>query len=356
VNPLYLQTLRRHRRLFVVIVIAAVASAMWMNLGAPKMYRAGLALYADAPGAAEQLNGAPPPAALEQTTLNELLTTRHFRDKVAHGGPLAAYLKSHPVEGWGPGAIVASLRGGGGALDPRIEGALSPKRVTSAVLGPHVLEINYDAPSPALARETLQVLIREYQVERVALPDGSLASYRQQLEQTSAAVRAARKNLRRYVRRHSGSGSSSTFKKLTAAERAAIHRLADAAKTLQLASSAAVGPAPEQTVRVIDGATLPKAPTTGHKQLVKTMLAGLFAGLLVSGLGVVALTKGPQLVRGSDVVAPDLDPESDAVAPDLDLESMSDAELARLIHDMEEWPTANGGQLDESIERRTPSD
>jgi hypothetical protein len=40
----------------------------------------------------------------------------------------------------------------------------------------------------------------------------------------------------------------------------------NAAKTLQSATGAAVDPAPEQTVRVIDGATLPKAATAGHKR------------------------------------------------------------------------------------------
>jgi hypothetical protein len=345
VNPAYLQTLRRHRRLFAVIVIAAVASATWMSAGAPKMYRSGVALRVDAPGADEQPNAAQP-AALEQTTLNELLTTRHFRDKVAHRGPLPAYLEGHSVEGWGPAAIVASLRGSGGAIDARIDGALSPKRVTSAVLGPHVLQITLDAPSPALARETLQGLVDEYQVERVALPDEALALYQRQLQHASAALRAARNNHLRYLRRHPGSAKSSKLEKLAAAEQAAKHRRADAAKTLQAASSAASNPASEPIVRVLDKPTLPTAPTAGRKKLVKAMLAGLFAGLLVSGLGVVALAKAPQLVRG----------ESDAADLDLDLAGMSDAELARLIHDMdEEWATASDTPPDDLHERRKSS-
>ena len=344
-NPLYVETFRGHRRLFVGIVIAAVASAMWMGLGAPKMYRSGVTLYADAPGA-DSLNGATAtPAAQEQTTLNELLTTHHFRSRAASRGPLPAYLKSHSVEGWGPAALLASLRGGGGALDARIDSALSPKRVISNVLGPHVLEITYDAPSPVLATKTLEALVREYEVERVALPDEVLASYQQELQRASAAVSTARRNLSRYVRRHPNSAGSSELGKLVAAEQAAKHQLAGARKTLQSASS---DPASQPIVRVIDPPTA-AAPTTGHKQLVKTMIAGLFAGLLVSALGIVALTKRTQLVHGPD-----------AVDPDLDFERMSDAELARLLQDVEvdeEWPTATNGQHDELSERhRTPSD
>jgi hypothetical protein len=254
---------------------------------------------------------------------------------------LEAYLERHTAEGWGPSAIVALLRGGGDSLDARVDGALGPKRVTAAVLGTHFLNITYDAPSPALARETLQALVEEYQVERVALADESLSLYAKQLQKASAAVSATREKLDGYLRRHPESGNSSRAKKLDAAQRAAIFQRAEARKALQLASSAN----PEPTVRVIDAATLPTAPTTGHKQLLKTMLAGLFAGLLVSGLGVVALTKGPQLMRGSD-----------AAASDPDFASMSDAELARIIHDMdEEWATANDDPPDELLERRTSS-
>jgi hypothetical protein len=313
---------------------------MWMNLGAPKMYRSAVALYADAPGAADEANGASP-AAGEQSSLNELVATQYFRSKVAERAPLRAYFESHTVEGWGPAAIVALLRGGGGSLDARIDDALAT-RVTSSVPGPHLLQITYDAPSPALARETLLALVEEYQVERVALPDETLSSYLQKLQQASAAVSAAHEKVRRYLRRDPGSGSSSRVEKLEAAERAAIYRRAEAREALQ--SAVRAGSAPEPTVRVIDAPTLPAAPTTGRKQLVKTMVAGLFAGLLVSGLGVVVLTKGPQLVRGSD--------KADV---DLDFAGMSDAELARLIQDMEDWPTANDSPPDDLLERRKSS-
>jgi uncharacterized protein involved in exopolysaccharide biosynthesis len=342
VNPLYVQTFRRRRRLFLGIVIVSVAVSTWMTAGAPKMYRSAATIYADARPA--QQNGGST-AANEQTTLNELLTTRFFRDKVAQRASLRAYFKSHTAEGWGPGAIVSSLRGGGGSVDARIAGAFT-KRVTSAVLGPHVLLIAYDAPSPALARKTLQALVAEYRVERVALPDESLSLYRQQLQKASAAASAAHEKVRRYLRLHPGSDNSREVRKLEAAERAAMDRRADASAALQLASSVSPGSDPAPTVRVMDGATLPGAPTAGRKKLVKAILAGLFAGLLVSGLGVVALTKAPQLVRG----------ESDAADLDLDFAGMSDAELARLIHDMdEEWATANDGPPDDLHKRRKSS-
>jgi hypothetical protein len=331
VNPLYLETLRRRRLQFAMIVIAAVASATWVSVGGPKMYRSAVTLWSDTPGAADQqLTGATPPAGQEQSTLNELLTTRYFRDHVARGGPLRAYLESQAVEGWGPTAILARLRGTG-ALDARIEGALGPKRVTSVVLGPHVLQIRYDAPSPALATATLRVLVREYEAQRVALREASVSSYGQQLQDASKAVSAARKNLRRYVQAHPGKTGSSELKKLAAAERAAIHQLTAAADTLQSTSTVGFEPAAfEQTLRVIDPPTVPTAPTTGHKHVAIAMFAGLFAGLLVSALGVVALTKGTQLVRGSDATAP---------GPVVE----------------EQRPAAGDGQPVELIERRTLS-
>ena len=342
-NPLYVQTFRRHRRLFIGIVVVALVSAMWMNLGAPKMYRSGVTIWADAPGADDAASGVTPPAAREQNTLTDLLALRSFRDEVARRGPLPAYLKSHPVEGWGPSAIIASLRGSGGA---GIDEALSLKHVTSAVLGLHILQITFDAPSPAVAQKTLQGLVSAWKAERDKLPNALLTSYQQQLEQATAALSAAQEKLDQF-RRRPGSAGSSKLKQLEAAAKAASFQRAADLKMLNSVLNA--GSQPEPTVTVKDGPTLPAVPTTGHKKLIKGMLAGLFAGLLVSALGVVALARGPELVRGSD-----------AVAPDLDLTDMSDAELARLIHDLEvdvdeEWPAANGndGPPDELRKRRT---
>ena len=270
-NPLYVQTFRRRRRLFIAIVIVAVVSSMWMSLGAPKMYRSAVTLWADAPGADSQGAGVPSPASREQTTLNQLLALEVFRKRVAHSSPWPPYLKSHTLRGWGPGAIVALLRGGGaGSVDARIDSAVDPMRVTSAVPagGLNVLQITYEAPTPALARGTLQALVDEYMADRVELPTEMLSSYAQQLQRASAAAVSAREKLDRYRRRHPGSSNSRAVKNLQSAVGAANYQAAEARKALQAAGSSASS-APKPTVEVKDGPTLPavrRPVTSGYSR------------------------------------------------------------------------------------------
>ena len=345
-NPLYLETFRRRRRLFIGIVVVAVVCAMWMNLGAPKMYRSGITLWADAPGADSLPAGALTPAAREQITLNQLVALLPFRERVARNSPWPAYLKGHSVHGWGPGALVALLRGGGGgSLDAMVDSAVDPKRVGSAVpSGPNLLQITYDAPSPALARGTLQSLVDEYLRERLLLPAKLLAAYARQLQRASATAVAARDKLARYRGAHPKNGNPRTLDKLEAAVRTAGYQVAAARQALQTTQSGTAA-APLPTVSVQDGPSLPTLATTGHKKQVKALLAGLFAGLLVSGLGVVAMTKGPPLVR-----------RSDASDPDVDFAAMSDAELASLIRGVdEEWANASDSPPNDLLERRKSS-
>lgn len=292
-NPLYLATLRRHPILFLVPVVLAGAVAMWFTLGEPKMYRASASLWSDAgSGAAAEAAGAPPPAAQEQSLLNELLTTQSFREAVAHRGPLAGYLERHPTEGWGPTALVANVRGAGTA-DERIRSALGPDRVTSIVQGPHVLEVRYDAPSPTLAAETLRALIQEFEEQRTVLNRAALGSYRDQVEEASEALIEARTNLQEHFRENPESaGSGPELRELAEAERDAVERLAAASDQLnQLSTSTTSAAAVETTLRVIDAPEAPTAPNSGPKRSLLALIAGLFAGALVSALAVVALAR-----------------------------------------------------------------
>lgn len=291
-NPRYLETFRRHRTLFLVPPIVAMLLATWFNVGEPAMYRSSTSVWSDAPGgSAHEVTGAPPPAAQEQSMLNELLTTEYFRTNVARRGPLAKYLQRRPSEGWGPTALLSKLRGPG-TLDERIAVALSPKRVTSLVQGPHVLKIDYDAPTPALAAGTLRALVTEFRRQRGVLGRDALTAYRKQLTAASEALTEARRNVANYRRDHPGSTSSDPqFRELAEAERNAVEQLAAATESLGEASAELDPAAFQTTLRVVDPAEVPTAPTAGPKRVVLGLGAGFFAGALVSILGIVALTK-----------------------------------------------------------------
>jgi uncharacterized protein involved in exopolysaccharide biosynthesis len=292
-NPRYLETFNRHRVLFALPVVIAGILALWTSLGAPKLYRSQTSLWSDTAGAATaEALGATPPAAQDQSILSELLTTRYFVHNVARLSPLQSYLEQHQSEGWGPGAMLGKLRSPP-TLDERVAAALSAKRVTAVVRGPHVLEISFDATSPVLAVKTLRVLVEQFRQQRAALLRDALTVAQDQVVNASKALKDARTSLNAYVREHPSSSSSDPqLASLATAERDAVGQLATATQTFTQASTAVLnGSSFANTLRVVDPPRLPIGPSAGKKHMVMSLAAGLFAGALLSILGIVVLTK-----------------------------------------------------------------
>lgn len=290
-NQRYMDTYREHRVLFLLPVLVGMLFALWTAVGSPAVYRSSTSLWSDtAGGSANDLTGAPPPAAQEQTMLNELLRTRAFQTSVAEAGPLASYLRAHPSQGFGPSALMQKLRGAP-SLDERIASALSPKRVTSLVLGPHVLEVSYDGPTPQVSYATLRVLISQYEKQRDALRADALDSYRTSVANASAALTAAKTKIQAYMRVHPGaSASDPTVIALQHAERNALDQVSGAMQGLTDAANTSLDSS-TTTLRVVDKPELPTAAYSRHKKLVFGMIAGLFVGALVSFIAIYALTK-----------------------------------------------------------------
>jgi hypothetical protein len=286
-----METYRQHRLLFLLPLLIGMVLALWANLGKPALYRSSTSLWSDtAGGSANDLSGAPPPAAQEQTTLNELLQTQYFPKAVAKRGPLEKYLTTHTSDGWGPGAVMAKLRGPA-TLDDRIASALSAKRVTSLVLGPHVLKINYDGPTPDVSYQTVKALVKEFEIQRTALRANALNAYRDSVASASKALRDARTEIATYIREHPGvSASDPQMQSLVHAERNALDQVAAATQGLGQAATSGVGSS-EATLRIVDPPEIPTAAYSTHKKMAFSIFAGLFVGALVSILGIVALTK-----------------------------------------------------------------
>ena len=291
-NPRYLETFRRHRILFVLPVVLAVVVAGWAALGEPTLYRSSLSLWSDTTSESNEAFGAPPPAAEEQTMLNELLTTQSFRTNVARNGPLADYLERNPSDGSGPTALLKRMRSTP-TLDDRISAALGPKRVTSTIEGPHVLKINFDATSPTLALETLRVLVQEFTKQREVLRRDAVSAAERQVATASRALGRARGRLTNYVQDHSSATRADPrLRALSETERRALIELATATESLNRETTAVLnGSSGRATLRIVDAPQLPIGPSAGRKKLAMTILAGLFVGTLLSILGIVALTK-----------------------------------------------------------------
>ncbi len=290
-NERYIETYRRHRVLFFLPLLIGMLVALWVNLGSPALYRSSAGIWSDtAGGSSNDLTGAPPPAAEEQTMLNELLRTQYFQKAVANAGPLAAYLKQHPSEGWGPGALVKKARGGE-TLDERIASALSPKRVTSLVLGPHVLRISYDGPTPQISYLTLRGLITQYEKQRDALRADALNAYSDSVTSASNALGDARAKVSAYISEHPGaSRSDPQIRALVHAEQNALRQLSGATESLNQAANTSLG-STGTTLRVVDRPDVPTAAYGQHKRLAFGIFAGLFVGALVSLIAIFALTR-----------------------------------------------------------------
>jgi uncharacterized protein involved in exopolysaccharide biosynthesis len=168
----YVETFSRHRRLLSIPIVVATLIAIWFAVGAAPEYESTTSLWFDnAPRGQSSLDQTNPalltPAAEEQQLLNELLTTRAFRIKVGHRGPLAEYLAGHTSAGWGPTALLTMVRGTG-SLDDRIVAALDTKQVRTTVAGPQLLAIKLKGPTPTVTAATLKALVREFNRQRSA--------------------------------------------------------------------------------------------------------------------------------------------------------------------------------------------
>ena len=291
-SPRYSDVFRSHRVLFLLPVVLAGAIALWVSLSAPKMYRSQATLWSDNAASASTVFGALPPAGQDQQLLAELLTTHYFQNAVANQSPLGRYLRTHRDSGWGPAALLARVRSRK-TLDQRIATALGSTRVTSSTKGPHVLDVSYDAPTPSLAVATLRVILRDFARQRGALRQDAFAASEQQVIAASKALGDARKSLTQYLNAHpSSTRSDPQLSALAVAERNAVTQLANATENVNQASlSVSSGAASQTTLRIVDAPLTPIGPTAGKARLVKALAAGLFAGVIVSILGIIALTR-----------------------------------------------------------------
>jgi uncharacterized protein involved in exopolysaccharide biosynthesis len=227
--------------------------------------------------------------------LNEFLTTERFRLRVGQRGPLARYLATHDAAGWGPTALLGKLRPQA-SLNQRIAAALSPPHVLTTVVGPQILGIRLDAPAPEVAAGTLHALVDALNTAHTTLRlqrgQGTVAFYRAEVTAASKEVDRAKTKVAGYIARHPGATSRTdpNFRALVRAQHVAATRLAEATTRLNDAPSSLTAPPSASSFRVIDPPKMPLGATSGHKKTVFALVAGLFAGALVSLLALVALT------------------------------------------------------------------
>jgi uncharacterized protein involved in exopolysaccharide biosynthesis len=238
-----------------------------------------------------------PPAQQEQNVVMELLTTRDFALAVGRNSSLGHYLATHTSPGgFGPSALLSRLSGAG-TLESRIMDALGSGSVTTAVPGPQVLQINYSGPTPGVAQSTLQAIISELQKASLRFSQArdreAVSYYQGQSQAASKAVASARAQASSYLAQHPNAGSGDpNLTALQTAQSNASTQLTQANQNLTTALTALTRGSAGSSVHVIDAADTPTGPVSGKKQMLLAIVGGLFAGALISFLGLVALTPG----------------------------------------------------------------
>jgi uncharacterized protein involved in exopolysaccharide biosynthesis len=293
----YRETFHRHRVLLILPVVLATLIAAWIVLSTPKTYQSVVSLWVDmrASGESSLTGGAPgslSPSQLEQQVLTELLATRDFRLAVAQKSMLGHYLAKHDSAGFAPMALLS----GRGSLETRTLDALTPKVVQTVLPGPQVLQISYNGPTPDVAKDTLRAIVAQLQQDGKRLSQESGADAvtyaRNQVQTAMQAVAAARDRVNVYRSQHPSAGTNDpALAALSGGEQSAAQQLTQAQSTLSVATAAAQG-AGSFFVRVLDSPTSPTGPLAGKRKAMIGIGGGLMAGVLISFLGMVALTRG----------------------------------------------------------------
>lgn len=302
----YRETFRRHRVLYCLPPLLALIVMGVLAVGSAKKYESSASLWVDnGPSAGSSLssNGASDPSASEQTLLNELLATKSFDIAVGRSSSLNRYISAQG------GDLASAVSSGAGSIAP----------------GPQVLVVNFTGPSPAIAQSALQSLVTHLQntVSHYGQTYGQAAQsyYQTQVKTATQAVSRATSAANAYKASHPSatSANSQGYAALLAAQQSASSDLASATAALNQATGQAGGSGASTLVRLVDPPTVPSAPTSGKKKMVMEILGGLFAGMLLSLLIIVAKTPSredrwdAEFLSGDELTSP-VQPQSGSLA------------------------------------------
>jgi hypothetical protein len=304
----YRRTLRRNRPLLIAPIVISAVVAGWFTFGAAPTYRSTASLWVDngssiassmetGSGSASETAASQGPAGFEDDVLNELLSTPQFDVAVAHRSALTKFLAAGGSAG-GFSPTVLLHRSGG---SPESEAAVSVSTgVRSVVAGPQVLLLSYEGPSPAVAQSVVRAVVKELATSAFSTGDTigktAAAFYQRKVSSATWAVSNTRAALATYARNHLNATSANdpTYAALAAQVQVANANLASIETVSAEAETEATGSA-QATMAVIDRPSLPAGPVTGLGSQISGVLAGAFAGLVLSLLTLIILTPRPAM-------------------------------------------------------------
>jgi uncharacterized protein involved in exopolysaccharide biosynthesis len=295
------------------MIVAAIVAG-WFTLGAAPSYQSSASLWVDNGASMTSsidsgaTTGTVGPASLESQVLGELLGTPSFGEAVAKGSQLVSfYAEGRSAGGFSPSALLARHHQREAPLGQAYLSITGG--ITMTVAGPQILNISYDGPSPAVAQSVVRSLL--IQLSKAGAKYGPTIGqaadsyYRKRLQSAMSVAENNQDALQAYVRSHPGAGpGDANYTALAAEARTASARLA----TVKLNSSqASVEDASNNgaaaTTSVLDPASISYAPTHGMFTGVLGVVAGAFAGFVLS-MAALMLLHAPPATRRWDAEMP----------------------------------------------------
>ncbi|MGA8015986.1 MAG: hypothetical protein WCB85_08730 [Candidatus Dormiibacterota bacterium] len=314
----FLETLFRHRLLAIVPIVLGLVVAAGYELCQPREFTSTASVWVDASVPGNGLNNSSDqyvdPSTVEQSEMQQLLSSRSFSLAVGDSGPLAGYLASHPAaEVTGLGAIP----GLGSMFSSSARASVSDQiandlesMIDVESTGPQVVTITVTAPDPAVAAGTAKAFLTEYTAQTVAAQKAtdqtSLTYYGQQLSQAQVTLQQAQTALSSFQKANptvpaNGLGNATATELLqavtldTTTYQSVLNQYEQAQLNLVDVNA-------QTGFQVLDSPTANGSPVSISKKLLGAGIAGLVAGLLVSILLISALTAADRSARRSEDV------------------------------------------------------
>jgi uncharacterized protein involved in exopolysaccharide biosynthesis len=289
----YIETFFRHKVLLLAPLVLTLLLSVWYVSSQPTTYTTSTAVWFDNqlpnPGYLDPMgSNGPAPSATAQTLLGQLLSTQDFLTKAAQRAPLADYIRAQPDPTAAQERMAATIG----------------SSVTGLAVGPQILRVFITGADPNLATKQLQATVDEYfdyvKTLRGAREEALVDYYKPRLDAATSRLEDAQAQQVAYLETHptaaTPGSADPTYAALSAAVVTAQNQYNDVQKNYTQADLSLTTEQAQVASHVIDP---PSAPAASSKK--KTAIfaggAGLFFGVLVGLLGLIALTAADTAAR-----------------------------------------------------------
>jgi uncharacterized protein involved in exopolysaccharide biosynthesis len=289
----YIETFFRHKVLLLTPLVLTLLVSFWYVKSQPTTYMNSMKVWFDnqlpSPGYLDPTgSNGPAPATTAQTLLGQLLSTRDFLVRAAQRGPAADYIAKQPD----PNAAASTIGGTIGSS------------VTAFAVGPQILSVGMTGRDPKFVTQQLSAVVDEYfdyvKTLRGAREQAMVSYYKPRLDDANTTLQQAQAAQLAYVETHPLAGTAGTpdpqYNALTVAVTTAQNQYNDVQKNYTQADQALTTEQAQVSSHVID---LPGAASASSKKKAAIFAggAGIFFGLLVGLLGLIALTAADTAAR-----------------------------------------------------------